>query len=47
VQFQTKPQIALEQIRQAVEDRVSPGVVLADEVYGSSCEFRDPGAQEE
>src|ERR1017187_4004559 len=35
VQFQTKPQIALAQIRQAVEDGVSPGVVLADEVYGS------------
>jgi SRSO17 transposase len=40
VQFQTKPQIALEQIRQAVEDGVSPGVVLADEVYGSNREFR-------
>jgi SRSO17 transposase len=41
VQFQTKPQIALAQIRQAVEDRVPPGVVLADEVYGSSHEFRE------
>jgi SRSO17 transposase len=40
VQFQTKPRIALEQIRQAVEDGVSPGVVLADEVYGSNREFR-------
>ena len=41
VQFQTKPEIALAQIRQAVEDGVAPGVVLADEVYGSSREFRD------
>jgi SRSO17 transposase len=40
VQFQTKPQIALAQIRQAVEDGVPPGVVLADEVYGSNREFR-------
>ena len=45
VQFQTKPQIALAQIRQAVEDRVPPGVVLADEVYGSSREFRDGVAE--
>ena len=45
VQFQTKPQIALEQIRQAVEDGVLPGVVLADEVYGSSREFRDGVAE--
>jgi len=41
VQFQTKPQIALGQIRQAVEDGLAPGVVLADEVYGSHREFRD------
>lgn len=40
VQFQTKPQIALAQIRQAVEDEVASGVVLADEVYGSNREFR-------
>ena len=41
VQFQTKPEIALAQIRQAVEDGVVPGVVLADEVYGSNREFRE------
>ncbi len=41
VQFQTKPQIALAQIQQAVEDKVPLGVVLADEVYGSNREFRD------
>jgi SRSO17 transposase len=40
VPFQTKPQIALAQIQQAVADGVSPGVVLADEVYGSNREFR-------
>jgi SRSO17 transposase len=45
VQFQTKPQIALAQIRQAVEDGVLHGVVLADEVYGSSHEFREGVAE--
>jgi SRSO17 transposase len=40
VSFQTKPEIALAEIRQAVEEKVSPGVVLADEVYGSNREFR-------
>jgi len=45
VQFQSKPQIALAQIRQAVEDGVRPGAVLADEVYGSSREFRDGVAE--
>ena len=45
VRFQTKPQIALAQIRQAVQDRVPLGVVLADEVYGSSREFRDAVAE--
>jgi SRSO17 transposase len=45
VQFQTKPEIALAQIRQAVEDKVSPGVVLADEVYGSNREFREGVAE--
>ena len=39
VQFQTKPQIALAQIQQAVEDKVPPGVVLADEVYGPFRRF--------
>jgi SRSO17 transposase len=45
VRFQTKPQIALAQIRQAVEDGVSHGVLLADEVYGSSHEFREGVAE--
>ena len=41
VQFQTKPEIALALIRQAVEDGVPPGVLLADEVYGSNRDFRE------
>lgn len=45
VQFQTKPQIALAQIRQAREDGVAPGVVVADEVYGSNREFREGVAE--
>jgi SRSO17 transposase len=40
VQFQTKPEIALAQIRQAAQDGVPRGVVLADEAYGSNREFR-------
>lgn len=41
VQFQTKPEIALAQIRQAVAEGIPAGVVLADEVYGSNREFRE------
>lgn len=41
VSFQTKPEIALTQIRQAVQEGVPLGVVLADEVYGSNREFRE------
>jgi len=41
VQFYTKPEIALAQIRQSVAEEVPPGVVLADEVYGSNREFRE------
>lgn len=40
VKFQTKPQIALEQIRRAVEEGVSPGVVVADAAYGIDSQFR-------
>lgn len=40
IPFQTKPQIALEQIRQAVRRGVVDGVVLADEVYGVDRGFR-------
>jgi SRSO17 transposase len=45
VTFQTKPQIALAQIQQAVKAGVAPGVVLADEVYGSNREFREGVAE--
>jgi SRSO17 transposase len=40
VQFQTKPQIALEQIRHAVEEEVTRGVVVADAGYGVDGRFR-------
>jgi SRSO17 transposase len=41
VEFQTKPEIALDQIRAAVEADVPCGVVLADAAYGINTEFRD------
>jgi SRSO17 transposase len=41
VAFQTKPEIALEQIRAAVAAGVAHGVVLADAAYGTNSEFRD------
>jgi SRSO17 transposase len=40
VTFQTKPSIALELIGRALAGGVPPGMVLADEVYGSTAEFR-------
>lgn len=40
IQFRTKPQIALEQIRQAVAADVARGVVLADAAYGNDSKFR-------
>jgi SRSO17 transposase len=40
IPFQTKPQIALDQIRQAVEAEVAHGVVLADAAYGNHGPFR-------
>ena len=41
VEFQTKPEIALDQIRAAVAANVDRGVVLADAAYGINTEFRD------
>jgi len=41
IQFQTKPRIALEQIREAVAKEVPEGVVLADAGYGVDTKFRD------
>jgi SRSO17 transposase len=40
VTFQTKPQIALEQIKAAKAEGVAPGVVLADAGYGADGGFR-------
>ena len=40
IEFQTKPEIALEQIRRAVEQKVPTGVVLADAAYGNNTRFR-------
>ena len=40
ISFQTKPQIALEQIGEALAAGVPPGVVLTDASYGSNSAFR-------
>jgi SRSO17 transposase len=40
IQFQTKPEIALEQIRHARERGLPEGVVLADAGYGTDTKFR-------
>jgi SRSO17 transposase len=40
VTFKTKPQLAVQMLRRAMEQRVPPGVVLGDTAYGSSSEFR-------
>jgi SRSO17 transposase len=40
IQFQTKPQIALDQIRDAVKQEVQAGVVVADAGYGNDSQFR-------
>ena len=45
VTFQTKPEIALAQIRAALAQGVPTGVVLADAGYGHSSGFRDQLAQ--
>jgi SRSO17 transposase len=41
VEFQTKPAIALDQVRAAVAANLNRGVVLADAAYGINTEFRD------
>jgi len=41
VEFQTKPEIALDQIRAAVAANLERGVVLADAAYGMNTDFRD------
>src|SRR6266851_3655411 len=40
ITFQTKPKIALEQMRQAVKAGVPQGVVMADAGYGVDTQFR-------
>jgi SRSO17 transposase len=40
IEFATKPGIALDQIRQAVDDGVPQGIVLADAGYGNDTAFR-------
>ena len=41
VEFQTKPEIAMEQIRSAVAANMARGIILADAAYGINTEFRD------
>lgn len=41
VTFKTKPQLAIDMLKRAVDDEVPVGVVLADAAYGNSSEFRN------
>ena len=41
IAFQTKPEIALDQIRAVVAAKLNRGVVLADAAYGINTDFRD------
>ncbi len=41
VVFRTKPEMALEQIRWAVEEKLPCGIVLADAAYGNDTAFRE------
>lgn len=41
IQFQTKPAMALQQIRKAVEEEVPQAPVLADAAYGNDSQFRE------
>jgi SRSO17 transposase len=41
IEFASKPDIALEQLRQAKAQGVPPGIVLADAAYGSNTAWRD------
>jgi SRSO17 transposase len=40
IEFLTKPQIALQQLKKAKEQGIPPGVVLADPAYGTDTQFR-------
>ncbi len=39
--FETKPQIALAQLREAIASGIAPGIVLADAGYGDETAFRE------
>lgn len=41
IEFRTKPELALDLMKQALVDEVPPGLVLADQAFGSSIEFRE------
>jgi SRSO17 transposase len=41
IRFQTKPALALEQIRSALARQIPVGVVLADAAYGTDTKFRE------
>lgn len=41
IPFKTKPEIALDLVKQAIEDNIPRGVVLADAGYGADTKFRD------
>jgi SRSO17 transposase len=41
MEFATKPELGLRLIQRAVADGIPPGIVLADEGYGASEDFRD------
>lgn len=41
LEFATKPELGLQLIRRALDDGIPPGVILADEGYGASADFRD------
>ena len=41
IQFQTKPEIALQQIRAAVKREIPQAPVLADAAYGTETKFRE------
>jgi SRSO17 transposase len=40
VQFATKPELALRLLQRAIDNGIQPGLVLADQAYGTSREFR-------
>lgn len=41
LEFATKPELGLQLICRALDDQMPPGIILADEGYGASEDFRD------